>query len=142
MKVSLAHAANVTGRSRSTILRTIRSGKLSAARDERAGAWAIDMSELARVFPTMANGHDQTGANDQLRTGEADTLATRLAAADARIAEMLEAQRRADDVIGDLRSRLDAETEERRRLTALLTDQRAATPPARRSWWPWRRQAT
>jgi len=33
--------------------------------------------------------------------------------------------------------RLDAEAEERRRLTAILADQRAA--PARR-WWPWTRR--
>ena len=34
----------------------------------------------------------------------------------------------------------DAEAEERRRLTLVLADQRAAPPtPARRSWLPWRR---
>jgi hypothetical protein len=33
----------------------------------------------------------------------------------------------------DLRRRLDAEAEERRRVTALLTDQRPAAP--RRRWW-------
>ena len=45
-----------------------------------------------------------------------------------------------DAVIDDLRRRLDAEAEERRRLTAVLADLRAAPPavPARRSWWPWR----
>jgi chromosome segregation ATPase len=36
----------------------------------------------------------------------------------------------------DLRRRLDSEAEERRRLTALLTDQRpAAQPDVRRGWW-------
>ncbi|MGE5713035.1 MAG: hypothetical protein ACM32F_04100 [Betaproteobacteria bacterium] len=43
-----------------------------------------------------------------------------------------------DDVIRDLRGRLDSEAEERRqaqaRLTALLTDQR---PARRRKWWLW-----
>ena len=34
----------------------------------------------------------------------------------------------------DLRRRLDAEAEERRRLTAILADQRAAPAPIRR-WW-------
>jgi hypothetical protein len=143
MKVSLAHEANEAGRSRSTILRTIRSGKLSAERDELAGAWVIDMSELARVFPLVVNGHDQTGANDQLRTGERDTLwSPAPPAAEARIAEMLEAQRRVDDVISEPRHRLEAEAEaaEWRRLTAVLADQRpngAAPPHSPRS--PWRR---
>lgn len=72
-------------------------------------------------------------------------MATRLAVAEARIAEMSEAQRRSDDVVADLRRRLDAEAEERRRLTALLADQRVtpqAVPPvkARQSWLPWRRE--
>jgi hypothetical protein len=137
MKVSLAQAATAAGRSRSTILRTIRAGTLSAERDEVAGAWAIDLSELSRVFPLVANGHGQPSPDGEPRTAEVDTLATRFAAAEARIAEMTEAQRRSDDVIFDLRRRLDAEAEERRRLTAVLADQRA---PAGRRWWPWVRR--
>jgi hypothetical protein len=69
MKISLAQAATMTGRSRSTILRTIRAGKLSAERDEAASAWAIDLSELGRVFPQVANGHDRPGSDDAVRTG-------------------------------------------------------------------------
>lgn len=49
------------------------------------------------------------------------------------------------DQIADLRSRLDKEGDERRRLAAVLTDQSAAKPGAdrqadavRRRWWPFR----
>ena len=61
-------------------------------------------------------------------------LRARLEAAEARIADK-------DAVIDDLRRRLDAEAEERRRLTAILTDQRAAVPDSvlRPSPW-WRRR--
>jgi hypothetical protein len=48
-----------------------------------------------------------------------------------------------DAVIEDLRRRLDAESEERRRLTLVLADMRTAppvAPPPRRFWWPWGRQ--
>jgi hypothetical protein len=137
MRVSLAQAAKASGRSRSTILRTIRSGRLSAERDELTGAWSIDMSELARMFTIAADdgqgSHDHSMADDQLRTGIADTMATRLAAAEARLAD-------AQDQIADLRRRLDAEAEERRRLTALLTDRSTTpaavpTPEKRRRWW-------
>src|SRR3954464_15045724 len=104
MRVSLAQAAGTVSRSRSTILRTIRSGKLSAERDELTGAWSIDMAELARVFPISANdgqgGHGNGLANDQMRTGEVDTMATRLAVAETRLAD-------AHDQISDLRRRLD-----------------------------------
>src|SRR5262249_10210368 len=112
VKISLAQAAMATGRSRSTILRTIRAGKLSAERDDLAGAWSIDLSELSRVFEVVANGHGQTVAVDEVRPGGADSMATQLAAAEARIGELLESQRRSDDVIADLRRRLDAESEE------------------------------
>jgi len=82
----------------------------------------------------------------------------RLEAAEVRISEMLEAQRLRDDVIADLRQRLDRADEQRQRadeqrqqaqaalvemqakLVAVLTDQRPAPlAPARQSWWRWRR---
>ena len=146
MRQSLAQAAVTVGRSRSTILRSIRAGKLSAERDELTGAWSIDMAELTRLFQVLADdhgvGHGQNGADDQMRTGESDTLATRLAAAEARLAD-------AHDQIADLRHRLNEAHAERRqtadrlaaaqeRIAALLTDQRAVLP-ARRKWWPWQR---
>ena len=53
------------------------------------------------------------------------------------------------DQIADLRTRLDREGEERRKLAAILTDQRPrsvevspaepVSPSLSRSWWPWRR---
>jgi hypothetical protein len=49
-----------------------------------------------------------------------------------------------DAVIDDLRRRLDTATAqlgEALQQVRLLTDQRPAPPPpARRSWWPWRRE--
>src|SRR3954463_3129991 len=102
MRVSLAQAAGTVGRSRSTVLRTIRAGKLSAERDELTRAWSIDMAELTRVFPISANdgqadnGHEH--GDDQIRTGEANSMATRLAVAEARLTD-------AQDQITDLRAR-------------------------------------
>lgn len=49
MELSLSAAARATGRSKSTIGRAIKSGKVSAQRDE-AGGYRIDASELARAF--------------------------------------------------------------------------------------------
>ena len=148
MRMSLAQAAGAAGRSRSTILRTIRAGKLSAERDGLTGAWSIDMAELARVFPAVANSgqgrHGNGHTDDQMRPGEADTLATRLAAAEARLAG-------AQDQIADLKHRLDEERADRRqtadrlaaaqeRITALLTDQRPTAPAPIRRWWTWGRR--
>ena len=105
------------------MLRAIKSGKLSASRTE-SGAYEIAESELARVFPfagdiagTMKRGEPGNGAASYpvISPGEAQAL-------HRVIAEQAE-------TIRDLRHRLDSEVEERRRLLALLTDQRT------RPWW-------
>jgi predicted site-specific integrase-resolvase len=46
---NLASAAAATGVNRSTVLRAIKAGRLSAQRDEQGG-WQIDPAELHRVF--------------------------------------------------------------------------------------------
>lgn len=153
MPLTLAQAAKASGRSRSTLLRAIRKGQISASRDA-AGGFLVDESELARVFPISS--HD--APDDAALPSLAETLA-RLEAAESRIRDK-------DATIDDLRHRLDEERSERRqtaerltaaheRITALLTDQRTAPPAApvasqvappgprrrwrRRHWWPWRR---
>ena len=132
---TLAQAIAATGKSRSTLIRAIRTGKLSATRDE-AGTYLVEPSELHRVFPT-----DESSMPHDLSDGvpwHAD-LATMLRAEQDKVAIL-------QDVVSDLRRRLDAEAEERRRLTMLLADQRstpptsAPLPPAPRRWWNWRRQ--
>jgi hypothetical protein len=141
MAYSLAQAAVAVGKNRSTILRAIRTGRLSAERDEANGSWAIQPAELLRVYPVAETHVDQHG-DDQGRstdaTAELRELRTRIADKDALIA----AHERALD---DLRHLLEEERVERRQATdrlvaahaqiaALLTDQR----PPRRSWWRWR----
>src|SRR5215218_9923284 len=66
--------------------------------------------------------------NDEVRNGHD---APEIVELRARLAD-------AHETIRDLRQRLDTEAEERRRLTALLADQRPSAPPAppRRSWLP------
>jgi predicted site-specific integrase-resolvase len=123
---TLGTAAKAAGVSKTTLRRAIESGRLSATRNDD-GSYSIDPAELHRAFPRHSDATAilarSVTAND---TGglqvEVEMLRERLA--------------EKDDVIRDLRGRLDAEAEERRRLTALLTDQRpAAQPAARRGWW-------
>jgi hypothetical protein len=52
---SPAQAAKAAGKSRPTIARAIKNGKLSAARADD-GSYEIDPAELARVFPLV--GHE------------------------------------------------------------------------------------
>jgi hypothetical protein len=123
---SLARAATEAHRSRSTLLRAIQTGRLSATRDPSSGAWAIDAAELHRAYPPGADGH----GDGHVRTAADDRgdFAALIAAKDALIAEQRV-------MLDDLRRRLDVEAEERRRLTAVLADQRAAPTTAPRRWW-------
>ena len=153
MVLSLGQAAKAVGRSKSALSRDVKSGKISAVRNAD-GSLAIEPSELFRVFPPVS--HDTVSSNgpwdDRKPPGNGAgtvengpqqvliTLHARLAKAEAERDLLL-------DQVADLRARLDAEAEERRRLTMLLADQRpAATPPAAelpRSAWrrflAWRR---
>lgn len=126
MKFSLRTAAQHTGTSKSTILRAIKSGRLSAARLDDGG-YEIDGAELERVYPTQrsterAMDHSATG-DDTPRTADAT------AALAAEISGLREILRRADATADELRQERDrwrsmAESQQR-----LIADQRP------RSWW-------
>ena len=51
---TLGTASQATGCAKSTILRAIRAGRISANRDEHTQQWVIDPAELFRVFPALA----------------------------------------------------------------------------------------
>jgi hypothetical protein len=124
---TLTQAAAVVGRNRSTILRAVKAGRLSAARDEASGEWRIEPAELQRLYTVApASGVDQGAALSRNSDATVD------AELRARLADK-------DDQITDLRRRLDLATEqlgEALQQVRLLTDMRQA--PARR-WWRWGR---
>jgi hypothetical protein len=53
MAFTLGTASQATGCAKSTILRAIKAGRISATRDD-VGQWQIEPSELFRVFPALA----------------------------------------------------------------------------------------
>src|SRR5215213_10079708 len=106
MPYNLVEAGTAIGKSKSTVLRAIRRGTLSATRDDATGGWLIDPAELHRVYLPVAPGSKQP-ANDTARnqdrtdaTAELRELRARLDAAELRFAD-------ARDQIADLRHRLD-----------------------------------
>ncbi len=141
MKHSARQLALVLRVQPSTITRNIKKGRLAANKNEK-GEYEIDASEIVRAYPDRvkvddagniaAKGEMQNETTPQA-TGATESTGVLQARLDA-------AERLLDDrerTIEDLRGRLDAEAEERRKLTALLTDQTrkpAAEPerPARR----------
>jgi hypothetical protein len=72
---TLGSAALQTGYAKSSILRAIKAGRLSATRDE-LGQWQIDASELFRVFPPLA----VPGATVAQPKTELDAMASMLVA--------------------------------------------------------------
>ena len=116
MAMTLAEAASACGVNRSTILRAIKSGRISGQRDE-LGAWSVEPVELHRVFPpaeaaTKAVPHD--------------------AQADAQVAALL-AQ------LAEMRSDRDAWREQAQRLTSALPKPvpKPAERAKRQTFWQW-----
>jgi len=116
-----------------TIQRAIKSGRLSASRRDDE-SYEIDPSELHRVFPPVSviEAKNDNKVRDDI-PNDITVLQLELKVRDEKIA-FIEAEREREreqltGQIDDLRHRLDSEGEERRKLTALLTDQRQPQQP-------------
>src|SRR3954454_13052045 len=106
MPYNLAESGAAVGRSESSILRAIRKGAISAARNETTGEWAIQPAELFRAYPPVALRPPEptygTPRHDD-GTAELREVRARLDATEARLAD-------SQDQIADLRRRLDTAT--------------------------------
>lgn len=117
MAYTLGEAAKATGKSKATISKAIKSGRISAVKDE-SGTFRIDPAELHRVYtPTVSNEQEETPselAGNTTNDGRIRELQARLDAAHERLADK-------ETVISDLREDRD---KWRQQATALLVDQR------------------
>jgi hypothetical protein len=121
-ELSLTQAAKATGKSKSTINRAIKSGKLSATRHDD-GSYSINGSELSRVFQIGPPfGSEWVNAAPPAEPARTATL-------EAENAALRAALDREREALDDLRADRDAWKQQ---ATALL-----AAPPKRRGWWPW-----
>lgn len=133
MKYTLSQAATATGKSKATIQRAIKSGKISA-RKASSGAYEIDPSELHRAFHETvkrASKHpNETICNGMKRTQEPPdinaiqriaNLEKELAVMEARKNGLEDQRQNLTESVDDLRRRLDTSEG---RVTALLSDQR------------------
>ena len=119
MPYSLAQAVQATGLNRSRILRSIKSGEISASRDAY-GAWQIELAELQHIFapgvPAQAGPQASHQVTKSDRAHSDAELAMRVSCAEQCLSDLKVML--ADMVARDQAQRLDS-----------------AAPSAARSWW-------
>ena len=120
MALSLSQAAKAAGKSKSTINRAIKSGKLSAMRHDD-GSYTIDASELSRAF--QIGTHAVSSWISSALPVEPSGTAM-LEAENAALRAALDRER---EITNDLMADRDAWKQQ---ATALL-----AAPQKRRRWW-------
>lgn len=117
MVYTLGEAAKATGKSKATISKAIKNGRISALKGDD-GVFKIDPSELHRVYPPTVNFSPNELTLDTVVNTQNDSrikeLEARLEAARERILDK-------DSVISDLR---DDRDRWRQQATALLEDKR------------------
>src|ERR1700730_9185339 len=130
MRYTLGLAAKAVGMSKTSILRSIKAGRISAGRNE-FGQWAIEPCELHRVYPPLTddtatgNGTEERGV-----TGGETALAeanARAALAEARLSDF-------KTMLEDIREQRDRWQQQAERLGALAVqgrrEDRSPTAPA------------
>lgn len=119
---TLGTAAKASGKSKATISKAIKSGRLSAIKND-SGVYQIEPAELNRVYPINVDGNQDRTPRTPLETPEngpsVRELQARLEAAHERLADR-------EAVIADLREDRDRW---RQQATALLSDQRPSPGP-------------
>lgn len=119
-ELSLSQAAKETGKSKSTINRAIKTGKLSATRHQD-GTYSIAASELFRAFPT--------GTQDGSKCVDTHPPLEQDRTANIRIEALEAALQRERELNADLMADRD---HWRQQATALI-----GGPPKKSKWWPW-----
>jgi hypothetical protein len=108
-----AAQADLVGLSKGAILKAIKSGKVSATKDIN-GIWRLEPVEVLRVWKPASDSTQPPAQT--IPQPSIDGL--------QRENELLR------ETVADLRTRLDAESEERRRLSLILNESRSAAPPS------------
>lgn len=143
VKLSLNKAAKEAAVAKATLLDALKSGRISALRNEK-GHWEIDPAELFRVFPrTGVQGVAEpiaTPVQNQVKTIYNGALEVEVKMLREQISRMDDEREREREQLGgqiqDLRQQLERQSLEHRQALALLTDQRdAVQSPTKAGFW-------
>ena len=138
MSYTLGEAAKATGKSKPTIQRAIKSGKISAIKKDN-GSYSIEPSELHRIYPVkQSDSIDDTIVKHNVTPNENTGLQAELDAMRQKLENANLERERERELMGqqiDLyRERLERADKDKDQLTALLTNQDKVTSP-RKSFW-------
>lgn len=142
-KLSLNKAAKEACVAKSTLLDALKSGRMSADKNER-GHWEIDSSELFRVFPrtgfSALEEPNPTPGEDRQKTTHNSALEIEVKMLREQI-ERIDAEREREreqlsDQIDALRQQAERQSADHRQALASITDQRdKTTAPSKRGFW-------
>jgi predicted site-specific integrase-resolvase len=118
--LSLNQAAKQGKVAKTSLLTALKNGDISGTKSEN-GHWQIEKSELLRWIGSRSS---KPRENDSENVSDHPEKPGKTSALERDVELLRQRVDDKDDVIRDLRERLDRETEERMRLTALLADQR------------------
>lgn len=132
-ELTLGQAVQHVECSKATLSKALKKGDLSAAR-QADGSWRINPAELARWNAERSTRGQKiatrTPTEPSMNLPEDSALQVRLEVTEGRLAD-------AQATIDDLRSRLDAEQEERRALVHRLLPSPQEPAPKRRGFLQW-----
>ena len=110
-QIGFSEASRLSGRSRSTLYRAVKSGVLSATTDSK-GNQVIDVAELARVYGPLRNEtQDTVSTHESSDTHEAIDTAHRVKILEEQVKARDEQIKILKDQVDDLRKRLDKSDE-------------------------------
>ena len=136
----MGQAARAVGMSKTSILRSIRAGRISGTKDE-FGQWCIEPCELHRVYPVLTDVTDGTGAEERAVTGgDIGVLAeatVRAALAEARLSDLKAMLEEMRGGVEDLKRDRDEWRTQAMRLALPKLEPALSPPPTTR--WRWLR---
>ena len=138
MGYTLGQAARAVGMSKTSILRSIRAGRISGTKDE-FGQWCIEPCELHRVYPVLTDVTDGTGAEERAVTGgDIGVLAeatVRAALTEARLSDLKAMLEEMRGGVEDLKRDRDEWRTQAMRLALPKPEPALSPPPTTRWWW-------
>lgn len=121
MSYTLNEAAKATGKSKTTIHRALKSGKISATKTD-SGAYAIEPAELHRVFPIVPEEQNAERSTESDAEHPRNNLGTLRIQLESMEKERERERQQLQEMVADLREDRDRW---RQQATALLEDKRA-----------------